>query len=535
MSSPPTEPNSPVPRTTVAFELDGRPVEVADDGASLLDVLRGPLGTRSAKDGCSPQGQCGCCTVLVDGSPRVSCVTPARRVSGRSVRTLDGLGPDVRAAWADAFLACGASQCGFCTPGIVVRLEALRTSSTTREGAVDRALAAHLCRCTGWQTIEEAVEAYGRPAPTGRDLDAAGRRATLELGSPQRVGPDVVLGAAGFSADGAPDGCLVAVPGPDGGWVVAESVAAARRAAGKVQGRRTTVAPVPPVDLPGGDDGLTLRTAWVDAAYVETDASWCEPGGEPTPAAANGGAFGGKRGGPLPAAPRALADGHGRGGRALWSREDCCRWAPKRRPLAARVRPDGTGRVRVVRTPGVVDAILAAAPGFDVEEVDVAGPSTSSALRAAGWAEAVVLLAGAGASSPVVQAEGDSVRVAGRGGGWAEAAVVDGALRVRVDGGDPLDEVVLRSYCIGATHMALGWVTSEGLAVDADGTVQDLTVRSLGVLPASRTPHVDVVIDGGGGPPVPVSDAGFAAFAAALWRNQGCPPEWPTGRSLDGP
>ncbi|MHB1912995.1 MAG: (2Fe-2S)-binding protein, partial [Acidimicrobiales bacterium] len=94
---------------------------MADDGCSLLEALRDRLGRRSAKDGCSPQGQCGCCTVWVDGAARVACVTPARRVAGRSVTTLDGLDPDVRDRWAGAFLDHGASQCGFCTPGIIMR------------------------------------------------------------------------------------------------------------------------------------------------------------------------------------------------------------------------------------------------------------------------------------------------------------------------------------------------------------------------------------------------------------------------------
>src|SRR6185503_17668605 len=110
---------------TLTLTVDGRAVEVPDDGATLLDVLRDRLGNRSPKDGCSPQGQCGCCTVLVDGAPRVACVTPARRVAGRSVVTLEGL-PDV-SAWTDAFCATGASQCGFCTPGIIVRLAARGT------------------------------------------------------------------------------------------------------------------------------------------------------------------------------------------------------------------------------------------------------------------------------------------------------------------------------------------------------------------------------------------------------------------------
>ena len=75
----------------IAFELDGSPVTVGDDGMSLLEALREHLGVRSAKDGCSPQGQCGCCTVLVDGDARVACVTPLRRVAGRRVTTVDGL------------------------------------------------------------------------------------------------------------------------------------------------------------------------------------------------------------------------------------------------------------------------------------------------------------------------------------------------------------------------------------------------------------------------------------------------------------
>src|SRR5260221_5254148 len=118
----------------VAFTIDGRDVVVEEDGSSLLEVLRDHLGMKSAKDGCSPQGQCGCCTVLVDGAPRVACVTPASRIAGRSVTTVEGL-PDAD-AWAAAFTATGASQCGFCTPGIIVRLAAAT-------GAADDALLAH--------------------------------------------------------------------------------------------------------------------------------------------------------------------------------------------------------------------------------------------------------------------------------------------------------------------------------------------------------------------------------------------------------
>lgn len=557
MQSFETAPSSSLAPSTVSFTLDGTDVVVDDEGSTLLEALRGPLGVRSVKDGCSPQGQCGCCTVLVDGSARVACVTPLRRVAGRQVTTFDGIDDDVRDRWTESFVAHGASQCGFCSPGIVVRLETLRRKAVEpggglRPGAVDRALAAHLCRCTGWQTIVEAADdvlgsmcddtrsdGTARAPVHERDLDAASRRATLELGAPQRVGTDVVAGAVGFSADTAPDDALVAVREPAGGWVVGESVTAARRAMGKVQGRRTTIEASPPVAMPDGEFTVTLRTSWVDAAYVETDASWCVPGGEPSPAAANGGAFGAKRHSPVPAAARELAQEHGRPVLALWSREDCCRWAPKRPPMAAGIRADGSGIVHVVRTEGIVERITSVLPGIEVVEVDLAGPPTSVDLRAAGWAEAVVLAAGAqskgielGSDRVVASAVGDGmerVEVRTDDGAVTSVTVGDDGIAVRVTAGEVLDAVVLRSYCIGAVHMALGWVRSEGLAVDTDGEVLDLTVRSLGVLRSSDLPHVEVEIVDADGPAVAVSDAVFAATAAAEWRRAGCASDWPIG------
>ena len=105
-------------------------------------------------------------------------------------------------------------------------------------------------------------------------------------------------------------------------------------------------------------------------------------------------------------------------------------------------------------------------------------------------------------------------------------------VNVEVAAGDPLDEAVLRSYAIGAAHMALGWVTSEGLAVDArTGEIHDLTIRSFGVLRASETPPVAVVIDDD---PAPArarsSDAVFGAVAAATWNALGRPITFPAPR-----
>jgi xanthine dehydrogenase small subunit len=537
----------------VALVVDGRDVEVPDDGGSLLDVLRERLGIHTLKDGCSPQGQCGCCTVLVDGRPRVACVTPARRVRGRRITTLDGLDPAERAAWADAFCTTGASQCGFCTPGIVMRLSGLRARGTAIDDhpAVEQALLAHLCRCTGWRTILDAWSACGEPPDPAarsspRDLEAASRRAGIEGRTPQWVDPEVPLGHGGFADDTAPADALVAMPDGSGGWAVGESVAEARAAAGKVQGRRTTAELRHPLELPPGDWNVTLRTTWVEPAYLELDASWCAPGGEPASPLANGGAFGGKQATTVIGAARELADRYGRPVRVLFAREDAVRLGAKRPPIAAGVRADGSGAIRAARTQGITRVVASVAPGLVVEQVDVPGPLTSLAPRATGWAEALALLAGAGVCvgaevevAGVLDAwrEGDQASVAVRSpdGAIARADLALGAeprVAVSVSCGDPLDEVTLRSYCVGAAHMALGWVCSEGLAVDEAGEVHDLTIRSFGVLRAVDTPPIDVTIDASHGPPVNGSDAAFAAVAAAAWLAQGCPPAWPTGHRI---
>ena len=512
------------PRDVVRFALDGTDVEV-DATGSLLDALRESLGVRTAKDGCSPQGQCGCCTVWVDGQPRVACVTPVSRVRGRAVTTVDGL-PDAD-RWAQSFCDTGASQCGFCTPGIVMRVAALDEHKRADPAAIRHSLLAHLCRCTGWNPIVDAVllSASNRAEPgsrqTGRDLTAAARRAALEGRVPQTVGPEVALGRAGFADDTAPAGALVGVRDADGEWVLGETLGEARRLSGKVQGRRTTAPLAWPIELPDGEWARTLRTTWVEPAYLEPDASWCEPGGQPMSSRGNGGAFGGKESGDVGRAARRLADEHGRPVRLLSTREDVVRLGPKRPPIAAGVRADATGVVRVARTPGIADAISSVAPGFDIVEVDVVGPPTSAAIRGAGWVEALVLLASLADEPLVVTPDG------------ARAAAVvddDGAIRVTVRCGAPLDEVVLRSYCIGAAHMALGWVTSEGISVGDDGVPHDLTMRSFGVLRAVDTPAIEVTIEPDDDEPVNGSDAVFAAVALAAWRRAGFAPHWPTGR-----
>ncbi len=481
----------------------------------------------------------------VDGAPRVSCVTPVRRLDGRSVTTLEGLPPALRTLWADALVETGGSQCGFCTPGIVMRLAALAGPVTDEQ--VDRALLAHLCRCTGWHSIEAAARTVlgGRPEPhadPSRDLGAAAERAALEGGVPQRVGPGVVLGDAGFADDGCPADALVAVPDGRGGYVTGETPRAARALAGKLQGRSSTKPLRHPVEVPPGEWILTLVTTWVEPAYVEPDVSWCAPGGQPASPYGNGGAFGGKLHSPVGADARRLADEYGRTVRVLWSREDVVRLAPKRPPIAGGVTRGGSGVLRVGVTGAglaaewdeLVGRVAAVAPGMTLEQVPIAGPAVSSDLRAAVWAEAAVLavaagFADAGPGTPVADVP---VEVVAPSGGRAVVRCgTDGDLVIEVDAGDILDETVLRSYALGAAHQAVSWVRSEGIAVDATGAVSDLTMRSFGILPAWAMPPVTVTIGGDrSGTPVPASDAVFAAVAAARWLADGLPRSWPTQR-----
>jgi aerobic-type carbon monoxide dehydrogenase small subunit (CoxS/CutS family) len=519
---------------TIEFTVNGVRASVADDGCSLLEVLRDRIGIRSVKDGCSPQGQCGCCTVLIDGAARVACVTPARRVAGRAVTTIEGL--DDAEEWAESFYTTGASQCGFCTPGIVVRLAALGNDRND-PAAVENALLAHLCRCTGWRSILDAagggVLSSATSAP--RDTDRGARRAAVEGHVEQVVMPSVALGQGGFAADTAPADSLIALRRADGEWVVADTLTEARGLAGKVQGRRSTAPVVWPVDVPAGEWARTLRTTWVEPAYLEPDAAWCLPGGAPATPLANGGAFGGKSTSPVGAVARRLADDHGRPVLAMMTREDTVRLGPKRPPVAVAVDEGGTGVMRIAR-PAWTDqadalrrAIAHVAPRLDVELVDVVGPTVSTALRASGWAEAAVVTSSLG---------GAPDRVVSPDGALATATIdraEDGSevVSVAVRCGDPLDEIVLRSYCIGAAHMALGWVRSESLAVDDDGIPLDLTIRSFGILRAVDTPAIDVRIEPSDQPPVNGSDAVFAAVAAAAWRAEGFLAGWPAKAARD--
>ncbi|MGH9321762.1 MAG: molybdopterin cofactor-binding domain-containing protein [Vicinamibacteria bacterium] len=154
-----------------SFTLNGRSVTVEADHPHLLGALREELSVVSPKDGCSPSGQCGCCTVLVEGRVVTSCTQSLDSIAGKSVQTLEGIDSEELERYARAFASKGALQCGFCTPGIVIRTKALldsRGSSLAREEAA-RFLGTHVCRCTGYVKILDAIEilASGREISVG--------------------------------------------------------------------------------------------------------------------------------------------------------------------------------------------------------------------------------------------------------------------------------------------------------------------------------------------------------------------------------
>jgi xanthine dehydrogenase molybdenum-binding subunit len=172
------------------FTLNGRPVEVGDH-PHLLAALREELAVISPKDGCSPSGQCGCCTVLIDGKASVSCQISLEKVAGKSITTLEGLDAGERERFAAAFASTGALQCGFCTPGILVRVKSLidkKGSALTREEA-SRYLGAHLCRCTGYSKILDAVEMLaGGVAPAETPTGGVGTRCARYEGTELALG-----------------------------------------------------------------------------------------------------------------------------------------------------------------------------------------------------------------------------------------------------------------------------------------------------------------------------------------------------------
>lgn len=138
------------------FTVNGQKIETSEE-KNLLDFLRDNLGLISVKNGCK-EGACGTCTVLIDGKAMKSCIFTTKKIDGKEIKTIEGFSEREKAVFAYAFTECGAVQCGFCIPGMVVAAKSLflKTLNPTRE-EVKKALVGNICRCTGYVKIEEAI------------------------------------------------------------------------------------------------------------------------------------------------------------------------------------------------------------------------------------------------------------------------------------------------------------------------------------------------------------------------------------------
>jgi len=192
---------------TLSCRVNGTDIQVQlppDEDLTLLDVLRDQLGITSPKNGCQPQAQCGCCTVLIDDKAMLSCALKPEKAAGKSITTLEGLDEEHRQQIADSFVVCGGVQCGFCIPGMAMRGVSLcqKKSDPSRE-EITQALKPHLCRCTGYTQIVDSIDLYakrrrGESVPGPSEADGSGK-----VGSSlaRFAGHDAVLGDRKFVDD----------------------------------------------------------------------------------------------------------------------------------------------------------------------------------------------------------------------------------------------------------------------------------------------------------------------------------------------
>ena len=181
--------------TKITFTLNGqsRTEEIADS-ESLLELLRERCRVTSPKDACAPSGQCGACVVLVDGDKKTACAVPAHKVAGRSVVTLEGLSDRERDALGGAFAESGAVQCGFCIPGMVMCGKHLIDKNPSPSRAeIGKALSGHLCRCTGYVKIVDAIE-QAAASLRGESPSPCDRTGQIGTALPRFRGREMALG-----------------------------------------------------------------------------------------------------------------------------------------------------------------------------------------------------------------------------------------------------------------------------------------------------------------------------------------------------
>jgi xanthine dehydrogenase molybdenum-binding subunit len=199
----------------VQFTLNGKAVSCeVEKGESMLEVLRDRFDVTSPKDGCAPQGQCGCCTVLIDGRALMACIQDAEKLEGKELQTLEGIDQAERDTLAQAFLEADGMQCGYCIPGIVMKAKQIldKNPSTDRE-TIAKQMNANLCRCTGYAKVLDAIELAGtrwEQAKKGEVIRADVDRNDFGVGGKlgRYRGPELSLGDKDYINDMQMEGLL---------------------------------------------------------------------------------------------------------------------------------------------------------------------------------------------------------------------------------------------------------------------------------------------------------------------------------------
>jgi carbon-monoxide dehydrogenase small subunit len=153
----------------IEFSLNGNKIVIdVPPDLRVVDILRENLGWTGTKEGCG-SGECGACSILVDGEVRLSCLMLAAQLADREVTTIEGLGDgENRHPLQEAFIEHGAVQCGFCTPGMILSASALlKENPVPTRGDIREAISGNLCRCTGYHKIVDAVEAAAQVMAAG--------------------------------------------------------------------------------------------------------------------------------------------------------------------------------------------------------------------------------------------------------------------------------------------------------------------------------------------------------------------------------
>ncbi len=204
--------------TTIQFTLNGKPRQFETEPDRLLiETLRETFAIKSVKSGCSPQRECGACLILFDGQPKLACAVRAEQVQGRSIVTLEGVSDNERRLYADAFQAAAGLQCGFCTPGFVLRIKWMTDQGERLTRAeIARLIDGHLCRCTGYVKIIDAIELIQEAKLGGGALPAIVEDGGVGKSLRRYQGAELALGDRPFVVDidapGLLQGALVLSP-----------------------------------------------------------------------------------------------------------------------------------------------------------------------------------------------------------------------------------------------------------------------------------------------------------------------------------